>query len=402
MLKQDKGQKILPIALVLLAAIILFTSGYVLGYLRKTDLKSDEALKVIIDRTAHPQTISFNLFWNVWDILKEKYVTQPVAEQDLLYGAISGIVASLNDPYSVFLEPELTQKFSEEITGTFEGIGAELGIKDEQLVIIAPLPDTPASKAGLEAGDKILAINGLDTAGITVDYAVNLIRGEAGTEVVLTILKGNETEAQEIKIIRDKIKIASVTWEMKGDTAYIKISHFNNDTGTRFAEISQELLLKSPQGLILDLRNNPGGYLDRAISIASKFIEDGPVVLEKFADGTIKKYNAEGQANLKNLRTIVLINEGSASAAEIIAGALQDYGLAQVIGEKSFGKGSVQDWQAFSDGSSLKLTVAYWLTPQERSIEGNGITPDVEIEMTKEDYEAGRDPQLDKALELLK
>ncbi len=350
------------------------------------------------------QDVSFSLFWDVWDTIQKRYYDHDnVKEIDMFYGALSGMVASLNDPYSVFLSPQINEEFTQELSGKFEGIGAEIGIRKEQLTIIAPLPETPAFRAGLRTGDKILAIDGNDTQGIALDKAVSLIRGEKGTAVKLTIATAETDEIKEVEIIRDTIKIVSVSWEQKeNNIAYIKISYFNEDTFERFRQAVTEALNNNPEYIILDLRGNPGGFLDVAVKIGSYWIDNQPVVLEKMFDDSITPFPAVGKPILKDKKTYVLINGGSASASEIVAGALQDYGLAEIIGEQSFGKGSVQDLIDFIDGSAVKLTVAKWLTPNSNAIDQVGITPDVVVEMTTEDYDENRDPQLDKVLELIK
>jgi len=346
--------------------------------------------------------IDFDLFWKVWDLVKREYVEQPVADTKLFYGALSGIVSALEDPYSVFLNPEMTKKFEQELSGAFDGIGAELGIKNKQLTIIAPLPDTPAERAGLRAGDKILAIDGRETTNMSLDYAVSIIRGPKGTEVTLTIWREGWEKPQDIKITRAKIEIASVKWGMKDEIAYIEINHFNEDTSRRFNQAVVELLTKNPKGLILDLRNNPGGFLDTAVEIGGEWIEKDVIVIEQKQNGEREENKSSGLARLQDLKTVVLVNEGSASASEILAGALQDYGKAILVAKKTFGKGTVQNLETLPDGSSVKITVAKWLTPKGRLIEGEGITPDEEVDLTVEDYEANRDPQIAKAIEILK
>jgi carboxyl-terminal processing protease len=346
--------------------------------------------------------INFDLFWKVWDLVKKEYVEQPVTDTKLFYGALGGIVSALGDPYSVFFDPKMTEKFEQEIEGAFDGIGAELGIKKKQLTIIAPLPDTPAERAGLRAGDKILAIDGRDTTDMAIDYAVSIIRGPKDTEVTLTIWRESWDKPQEIKITRARIEIASVKWEMKDNLAYIEINHFNEDTSEKFNQAVIELLPQNPKGLILDLRNNPGGFLNTAVEIGGEWVENDVIVIEQKQDSKKEEQKSSGLARLQNLKTVVLVNEGSASASEILAGALQDYGKAILVGKKTFGKGTVQNLETLSDGSSVKITVAEWLTPKGRLIEEEGITPDEEVDFTAEDYEADRDPQLDKAMEILK
>ncbi|PIP17475.1 MAG: peptidase S41 [Parcubacteria group bacterium CG23_combo_of_CG06-09_8_20_14_all_35_9] len=395
-----------------LLVISSFIGGLLIGQGRVSDLKEPESkektqAKVLnkeVQKEYLSQDVDFDLFWDVWKLVKEKYYGQPVNEVKLFYGSIAGIVAALEDPYSVFLDPETAQKFSQELSGSFEGIGAEIGIKDERLTIIAPLPDTPAEKSGLKAGDKVYKIDDFDTANIFLELAVNLIRGKKGTQVRLTIMREGLKEPIEIAITRDTIVIEAVKWEMVGkkrDIAYIKISTFNENTEPNFNKAIEEILTLNPKGLILDLRNNPGGFLDVAIKVADKWIKNQVVVVEKFGEDKSQEFRATNNAVLEDIKTIVLVNKGSASGSEIVTGALQDWQKATIIGEKTFGKGSVQDFERLKDGSAVKLTIAQWLTPKGRLINEEGITPDIEIKLTEEDFNSDKDPQLGKAIELL-
>lgn len=271
--------------------------------------------------------------------------------------------------------------------------------------MIAPLPGTPAEKAGLRAGDKIVAIDDKPTVGMSTEAAVNLIRGKGGTIVTLTVMRTGKKDSLKLGIMRDKIVVKSVRWEMKKTVAgqpiaYIQIRQFNDETAPLFAQAVQELTKQSPKGFIVDVRNNPGGYLDSAVQITSAFVK-GTVVIEKKYDGTETPLEANNAQTLAGVPTVVLVNQGSASASEIFAGALQDDNAATLVGKKTFGKGSVQDYQQLPDGSALKLTIAEWLTPKKRSINKEGITPDVDVDLTDEDANADKDPQLTKALELL-
>jgi len=329
------------------------------------------------DASQKIKDVNFNLYWDVWNKLQEKFIGKPIKDENLFYGSLEGLVAATGDPYTVFLKPQKAERFNQDLSGSFFGIGAELGMKKDFITIVAPLPDSPAERAGLKSGDKILAVDGKETYGWSLDEAVNKIRGPKGTEVKLLILSNNSSTPKEVKIIRDVIKVKSVIWEMKeGGVAYIKISSFNEDTSSAFDKSVREVLVKNPSSLILDLRNNPGGFLDVAVRVASEWIPEGAIVEEKFSDGHSEKYVSSGKHRLKDLKTWVLVNGGSASASEIVAGALQDYGKAVLVGEKTFGKGSVQDYEQLSDGSALKITVAEWLTPKGRHINNNGIEPD--------------------------
>lgn len=355
----------------------------------------------------------FQNFWELWMMLKDKFYKQPLNEKKMLYGAMSGLAASMDDPYTVFFEPKSAQEFSESLQGKFEGIGAEIGIKDNLLQIVAPLPETPAERAGLRSGDLILQINKEETTGMSVERAVSLIRGKKGTPVSLFIGRfsiskdknGKEVKtptSTEVTIIRDTIEVKSVRVKyLRDNIAMIEVHSFHQDTDTLFKAAVAEVLAKDSKGLIVDLRNDPGGYLDKAISMASEWVGDLVVVKERRQGKIIEEYRGTPTARLRDMPTVVLVNEGSASASEIVAGALQDYKKAKLVGKTTFGKGSVQDYTELPDGSAVKITIAEWVTPSERSIHKTGIEPDYTVERTHEDYNAQRDPQLDKALELL-
>ena len=402
-------KKFLKIITITFLLFTVFAWGFIVGGEQAKDSRLPAIGGKVTDKGDLPDYLSkdanFNLFWEVWDIVQKNYVDGPIPETQLLYGAIAGEVAALEDPYSVFLNPEIAKKFAQELSSEFEGIGAEISIKNNFLTVVAPLPESPAEKAGLKSGDRIYAIDGQDTAYLTLNEAVGIIRGEAGTKVILTVARGEGGEVKDldIEIIRDKIHFDTVKWEMRDDgILYMEISHFNNDTETLFNKAVSDNIGKDIKGIVLDLRGNPGGFLDVAVNMAGKWIRKGdPVVFEKFSETRQNPYRSNGRAELSGIPTVALVNGGSASASEIIAGALQDYSLATIVGTQTFGKGSVQDLRELSDGSQLKLTVAKWLTPLERIIEGEGITPDIQVELTDEDYNNDKDPQLDKAIELL-
>lgn len=389
-------------AVVILA--VLFIGVYAGGRLQIAKFNQAE-IKKLVNKEAKPdflisKNVDFNLFWRVWEKIKTDYAYQPVDEVKMFYGAIEGIAASLGDPYSVFFEPQIAEEFQKDLDGEFDGIGAEIGIKDGVIIVVAPLLDSPAERAGLKAGDKILAIDSKDTRGMALDAAVKLIRGKRGTKVKLTITRDGAAKAADYEITRDKIVIKSVQWRMEGDVAYIKILQFGTETSRDFDAVVGKVVLKNPKGIILDLRNNPGGYLDAAIKMAGEWVPDDIVVYERFK-GKDEGFKANGKGRLRDFKTIVLINKGSASGSEIVAGALKDWNRAILVGEKSYGKGSVQDYNEFADGSALKLTIALWLTPNGNSINGQGVEPNVAVEITEEDAKASKDTQMEKAKELL-
>jgi carboxyl-terminal processing protease len=351
--------------------------------------------------------VEFGLFWDVWSDVRDRYYRQPVEERGLFYGAIQGMTDALGDPYSIFFRPSEAEEFTESLRGEFSGIGAEIGTKDGNLQIIAPLPDSPAERAGIRARDLIVSIDGVDSLNAPVEEAVMRIRGEKGTDVVLTLGRERGTDGEielfDVTITRDTIIVKSARMEdLGGGIFLIEIFSFNEDAADTFMGLADEAIARNAKGLIIDVRNNPGGYLDGAVSVAGEWLK-GEVVVQQSRQGEVtEKLRGTGRGALKNMPTAVLVNEGSASAAEILAGALQDYGLATIVGAKTFGKGSVQDFVEYADGSALKITVSEWLTPNGRSIDEQGIEPDVEVQMTEEDYDAGNDPQLDKAVEIVK
>ncbi|HHE67623.1 MAG TPA: S41 family peptidase [Candidatus Parcubacteria bacterium] len=353
-----------------------------------------------------PEEIDFSLFWETYHKIQDKFVNRDkIDKQQIIYGAISGMVKALNDPYTVFFPPEDSKIFQEDVKGSFEGVGMEIGIRDNQLQVISPLEGTPAERAGIRAGDIIVAVNGTSTAGIALEKAVKWIRGPKGSEVTLTIMREGWKEAKEIKIVRDTISIPAVRWELKeNNIAYLKIYQFSGNAAFEFSKAAVEILNSPAEKIIIDLRNNPGGYLEVVQDIAGWFLKkDELVAIEDFGPNQEKtEYRSKGKGNFSNYPVVILINQGSASASEILAGALRDNLGIKLIGERSFGKGSVQTLEQLRDGSSVKITVAKWLTPKGESISEKGLEPDIKLEMTEQDYESGKDPQLDKAIEIIK
>lgn len=391
--------------------IVVFGAGVFSGRMlgaHKTLANGAESIEVTqlinIDRSFNrSDSVDFNQFWSVWDKVKSKYVKQPVKDTDLFYGALQGLVAGLGDPYSVYFSPKPATDFMKSLSGKFSGIGAEIGIKNNQLVVVAPLPGTPAAKAGLRPGDKILAIDKKVTIGMDVNTAVENIRGSATSSVTLTIMRSGWGKPSDVVIHRANINVPAVLTAVKpGNIAYLRVMQFNDDTMPQFSKAIDALRAQKAKGLILDLRNNPGGYLDVAVAMASEWFSEGVVVSEKFSGGKENTHETIGRHRLQGLKTVVLVNGGSASASEIVAGALQDHKVATLLGEKTFGKGSVQDFESLPDGSALKITVAEWYTPNGNNINEKGITPNVLLKENFEKEKVGEDVMIDKALVLLR
>ncbi len=349
------------------------------------------------------EDIDFSLYGQVWSVLSRDFVNKEKLDaQKMFYGSLRGLVSSMDDPYSVFMDPEETEAFVDDMAGTFEGIGAEVALKNNFITIVAPLDGMPAQKAGLKAGDKILSVNGTSTDGLSTDATVRMIRGPKGTKVKLSIMRDGFTAAKTFEITRDVINVKSVKVEFRKDgLAVLRISSFADDTLFLFEDAIKQIQEKKPKGLIFDLRNNPGGYLDTAVAVASEWISSGRIVTEKFSDGSLKNYLSNGNGRLENIPTVVLVNGGSASASEIVSGAMLDLKKGTIIGEKTFGKGSVQTIRELPDGSSVKVTVAKWLTPAGNSINDTGITPTVEVKLSVDDFNKNLDPQLKKAVDIL-
>ena len=347
-----------------------------------------------------PDDIDFSLFWEAYHKLQEKFVDKSkIDTKKIIYGAVSGMVKSLGDPYTVFLTPEESKRFLEDVKGTFEGVGMEIGIKKGQLQVIAPLEGTPAYKAGLKAGDKILKINDTPTVDLTLEEAVSMIRGPKGTKVRLTIYREGWEKEKEIEIVRDVIEVPSLRWEEKDGIIYIRIYQFTEKASLDFAKASIQILKLPSKKIVLDLRDNPGGYLEVAQDIAGWFLEKGKVVvIEEFSNGERKEYKSEGPSYFSDYTIVVLINGGTASGAEILAGALRDNLGTLLIGEKSFGKGSVQELERLREGY-LKITIAKWLTPKGELISDVGLEPDEVVKIPEEEE---KDLQLERAIEILK
>jgi carboxyl-terminal processing protease len=356
-----------------------------------------------VNQAASP--VDFATFWEAWSFLDDQFYGVAPANEQRVYGAIRGMVDTFGDQHTAFIDPSKAAIMSENISGSFEGIGATVRLDEAgRLVIVDPKPEQPAFKAGLRPGDIVLQVDDTPLEGLNLYEAILLIRGPAGSRVKLNILREGNTEPFEITVERAKIELEVVQAEMLPERiGYIQLSQFTNGAAKKLNQEITHLLDQQAVGLILDLRGNPGGLLSEAVDVSSLFVTDGTIVVEKLKGAEEKIFTADGRSHpATETPLVVLVNKGSASASEIVAGALQDLDRATLMGETTFGKGSVQLPHSLADGSQLRVTIAEWLTPQRRQIHGQGIAPDVVVEMTVEDVEQQRDPQLEKAVEFLK
>jgi carboxyl-terminal processing protease len=407
---KSNGNLFLGLGLAVVFAAAAFFSGLQLGSDMEAGVKLEAIAYSLFTSQADPATdVDLNQFWRVWNLMEEKYVSgstsQQISKEERLEGAIEGLVKSYNDPYTIYLPPKDAEQFEEDISGNFSGVGMEVGIRDNIITVISPLPGTPAEKAGIVAGDAIVRIDDKTTEDMSIDKAVNLIRGEKGTEVKLTIYREGEQEFLEIPVVRDTILVPTIKTELKGDVFIISLFSFNAIAEMKMQEALREYVNSGANKIILDLRGNPGGFLQSAVSIAGYFLPAGKVVVrENFGENIDEQVFRSQGKSLKQYtpeEIVVLINKGSASASEILAGALKEHGVATLIGETTFGKGSVQELVELPDGSSLKVTVARWLTPNGTSISDGGLAPDIKIGRTPQQVLDDEDPQLEAALKWL-
>ena len=345
----------------------------------------------------------FKPFWEAWNIIHNQYVEQPVDDTVLMQGAIRGMMEALGDQQTFYMDPSLYEIQTTQLQGSYEGIGAYVDLKGDYLTIVSPIEGSPAEAAGLQPGDKVIAIDGEDMTGVPPEEARSKIIGQEGTQVTLTIVRESEGTPLEFTITRAKITMNSAEGKMLDNgIGYVDINTFGDQTTRELRNTLDTLLAQNPRGLIIDLRNNPGGYLSTAVEVSSEFIDKGILLYEQFGNGKLEEHKALGNGQATDIPLVVLVNEGSASASEILTGALQDYDRATIVGVQSYGKGSVQIWQPLSNNQgAARVTIAKWLTPDKRAIDHVGLTPDVIVEMTEEDYLADRDPQLDAAVETL-
>jgi carboxyl-terminal processing protease len=345
----------------------------------------------------------FKPFWEAWNILHDQYVDQPLDDTALMRGAISGMMGALGDEHSSFMDPQEYSDANISLSGEYEGIGAWVDTSGDYLTIVSPMKDSPAEKAGLLSGDEIRAIDGVDMTGVNPEIARLKVVGTAGTNVHLSVGRNGSDELLEFDITRAKITVPSVTGEITADKiAYVTLTTFGDTTSTDLRNTLKDLMAQDPVGLILDLRNNGGGYLQTAVDVASEFIGDGVILYEQYGDGSKDTYNSERGGLATDIPMVVLVNEGTASASEIVSGAIQDHGRGKLVGVTTYGKGSVQNWVPLSDNQgAIRVTIAKWLTPNGRTIDKLGLTPDVIVERTESDYNNGIDPQFDAAVDLL-
>lgn len=408
-----KNNFLLGAGLALLLSAAAFFSGIQVGSGHTPSLSLQAGLfSFFSDNSSYAATSDqpdLSEFWRVWNLMDEKFVsatTTQLTDEQKIEGAIAGLVKAYDDPYTIYMPPTDAAAFNEEIAGNFSGVGMEIGLRDDVITVIAPLPDTPAFNAGVMSGDKIVKIDGKSTEGMSTDEAVQIIRGEQGTEVTLTLYREGATDFLEVPIVRDTITIPTIKTEQRGDTFIIALYSFNALSEMKMQEAMRAYVSSDAENLILDLRGNPGGYLQSAVAIASYFLPAGEVVVrEQYGDGEGEDvYRSQGKTLRDHTpkQMVVLVDGGSASASEILSGALKEHGVATIIGETTFGKGSVQELVDLPDGSSLKVTIARWLTPNGHSISEKGLDPDITVERTVDQYLAGEDPQLDAALEYVR
>jgi carboxyl-terminal processing protease len=390
-----------PAILVVVAIFLLVgacAGGYIVGYVT-TSRNTDSATT---SSGAENTDALFAPFWEAWQIVQEHYLEQPVDDEKLMQGAIRGMLDALGDQHTSFMDPSEFEDANAPLEG-YDGIGAYVNTDGELLTVIEPIDGSPAEAADLRSGDQIIAIDGEDVTGMLPENARLKVLGPAGSKVILTILREGVEQPFDVEITRAHIVIPSVESEMlEGQIAYVSLSTFGETSAEDLSNAIEQLLAQNPKALILDLRNNSGGYLDIAIDIGSLFLSDGVVAYEEYGDGTRITYETTGEAIAADIPMVVLVNEWSASASELVAGALQDRGRAQIVGAVTFGKGTVQSWIPLSnDQGAVRVTIARWLTPNGDNVHETGLTPDYEVAFTEEDMVAGNDPQLKRAIELL-
>ncbi len=392
-------------------SVLLIVGSYIVGFsVGQNSISGEIPAEVVNANTDEISQVDFTAFWKSWNLLNEKFVavatsSVEVTPESKLWGSIQGLAASYGDPYTVFFPPVESEAFATEISGNFEGVGMEIALRDGVITVVAPLKNTPAYKAGMLAGDKIIKINDSATTGFTVEQAVKLIRGKKGTSVLLTVSREGAKETTEISVTRDVIDIPTIDTELKNNVFIIRLYNFSALSADLFRQALREFALSGTSNLLLDLRGNPGGYLEAAVDMASWFLPGGDLIVQEDFAG--KRENIVHRSRgydifNESLNMVILVDGGSASASEILAGALKEQNKAILIGSNTFGKGSVQELVKITSDTSLKVTIARWLTPLGNSISNGGLKPDIEVKRTAEDFKAQKDPQLDRAMEYFK
>ncbi len=411
---RSAGKKVLEIAVIAVVAVALVGSGYWLGFTDGRNVPKRVVVTGVTNFQAPSSTTAdFSTFWEAWQTINDYYLRNPsTTNQEKVYGAVNGLVNSLGDPYSEFFTPQSNQQFQEDITGDFGGVGIQIDLDAAgHLVVVAPLKGTPGAAAGLQPKDWITAINGTSTDGMTVDGAVNLIRGPVGSVVTLSILRGGWAAPKDFKITRATINVPNVAFEMKGDIAYLALAEFTQDAEPEFYGALVKAVNANAKGIVLDLRDDPGGYLQVAVDLAGYFLKPGSLIVKEVGRAVPEQdYTATGNGVLDNFPMVILVNGGTASAAEILSGALRDDRGIKLVGDQTFGKGTVQELEPLSDGSAIKLTVAHWVLPSGQVLDHVGLVPDYAVSSTPAtatstpvigEPRTGPDPQLDKAIQVL-
>lgn len=390
------------IVFIALISLLSFVAGYKASG-RELSVKNIPLVQSTDIANKQREGLDFSRFWEVWDTVNATYYDKTKIDSNkMIEGAITGMVRSLGDPYTSYLSKEDNKAINEDLDGSFEGVGMELGYNEaQQLIVVSPIENSPAIRAGIKSKDRIVMIDSQDTNGVTLPEAVKKIRGKSGTKVTLKILSEGEVVTKDVELIRSTINIPSLVVTYKDGYAVVKINKFGEKTNTEWDKAVNDIVAKQAKGIVVDVRNNPGGFLNSAVYLGSEFTQ-GTVVIQEGINNTRKEFKAERKGRLTNVPVVVLINEGSASASEILAGAIKVSAGGKLVGKKSFGKGTIQEVQDFENGAGLHVTIAKWLLPDGEWINGKGILPDYEVEMSPDDIKAEKDPQLEKAMEIIK
>lgn len=388
----------------IVVGVLLLTIGFALGF-GAGHLQASPAIARGQSGAANANLYpKFDVFWEAMNLLYSDFYGELPQSDAATYGAIRGVLSQLKDHNTSFMTPQEADFFRTHLEGAFEGIGASVGwdATFDTLKIMEPFENQPAWKAGLKRDDLVTHVDGANIVGTDLTSAIEKIRGPKGSKVMLTVVRAGVEQPFDVEVVRDRIEIPTITTEtVGGDLAYIQLNSFNENAGALVRQAVDDALKQNPKGIIFDLRGNPGGLLSQAVAVANVFMDDANVLIERFADGSEKVYKTEDKAVTKDVPLVVLVNEGSASASEIVAGAIQDSGRGKLVGAKTFGKGSVQLPQTLSDGSIMRVTIAHWFTPKDRGIDGTGLDPDISVVISDTERTAGKDPQLNKAIELL-